>query len=167
MPFWHFFNIAIWSTNGNIICHHLSPLDDESKNLKMNHDRNIMTIEWIPGWSGWHGKHLHGNAPIFTAHRDRINHWARTSWPPESMPPPALQLAHGRTHPLLQNGQGRALQSGRCSRCDRAHEDGVRCVSVNRLFFIVVFGVIPTTSILYLWTVAQSAEQTMRVISVR
>ena len=51
--------------------------------------------------------------------------FARTRQPPEGIPPPALQLAHGRPHPLLQNGQSRALQSGGCSRSNRADEDGV------------------------------------------
>ena len=75
-------------------------------------------------------KHGHGYEPIIAAHRNRIDHRARTSQPPESMPSPTLQLAHGRTHPLLQNGQGCALQGGGRCRCDRAHEDGIVRVHV-------------------------------------
>jgi hypothetical protein len=70
-------------------------------------------------------KHGHGYEPIIAAHRNRIDHRTGTRHTSQNLPPPTLQLAHGRTHPLLQNGQGRALQGRRCSRCNRADEDGV------------------------------------------
>lgn len=73
--------------------------------------------------------------PVFAAHRTRPDRRTGTRLPFENPPPPALQLAHGRTNPVFQTGQGCQVQSGGCGGGDcGVQSDGCQVATEMSLY---------------------------------